>query len=950
MKNKMKSKKKFKVEYFYKFISLILLISILTTSVPIMADEPETLTDDFDVEAFDFDFDEDCELIFEERPGSYLFKYDELTNKKKMSINKNDLVAGIEEAGGIVEDDLALVNCISALLTKDQMEDFLNNVNVKKYEKNYDYNLQSLDKKNNEELEELYEEDIIYNPFDYAHSQNIKGKNIKVAVFDTGIAEHPDLTICGGISFANDSDTFIDYNGHGTKVAGIIAALGQNNEQVIGAAPSVELYSVKLVGNEGFITTAKIIKGIEWAIQNKINIINMSFGEYYYSDILEEAINIAFENNIIIVASAGNDGDFEEKNKVMYPAAYENVISAGAGNSFESNHYSNLSEELDFVSSGYMFTTGLDGSYEEMFGTSVSSANITGVIALLWSKQKNINNETLINLARNAAVISGESDNYIGFGEIVLENAIDNFEAYKNKSVDKLNKYDSIVLEKLRENKSNNLVIDIEEAFEDIEIDDNKPIIMSGGVNDGTTKSKAIPLSVSTGSGGGGVYMGVVGYKPAPDSSPIYQSDGWFKITTNSGHPSGTYGLYYFKGNFTGTIFYNMNVSIETASGSVVASCQSNGTNYTIKASLNYNTVYYLHITLGGMTNSGYMYVNNITKYNESTNKSFDTATSMGDIYNNKSITCAFTKPNTYQYFYFYSTKDCEFEVFQSNSDFETYSASLYTGYVCQQYIKGNMNGNGNGNIKITHPINSGGMYYIVLSNKNNIGTYKLNFKFKRDYVSNSFLGITDGGYKYGVWTNNNRPEYSINDVIYNKQPSSIYTSTSGFLTQKVFIDYDTAYIFHYQIILGRQELFDDLYDKIENKAFWDTLGNMAIHLGKFAIGEAFPAGGLLTYIYDIFDSVFSYMNIIDSEDIQFNVALNNLRIKIENNNNNKFLYYIEGKGSRHAKYQYSSGGGGNNSYWYTIYDKNNFALTNDPIYCYGYEYERGNFGVVTLR
>jgi subtilisin family serine protease len=97
-----------------------------------------------------------------------------------------------------------------------------------------------------------------------------------MAVLDTGIAEHPDLRIAGGYNAISDKRP-IDQNGHGTHIAGTIAARN-NSFGVVGIAPQVNLYSVKVLGKSGSGYTSDIIEGIEWCIRNGIQVINMSFG------------------------------------------------------------------------------------------------------------------------------------------------------------------------------------------------------------------------------------------------------------------------------------------------------------------------------------------------------------------------------------------------------------------------------------------------------------------------------------------------------------------------------------------------------------------------------------------------------------------------------------------------------------------------------------------------
>ena len=106
-----------------------------------------------------------------------------------------------------------------------------------------------------------------------------KGNNIKIAFLDSGVSSHDDLSMAGGISII--SNDYTDYNGHGTAVAGVLSAV-INNNGLIGVAPEADIYAVKITeGLNGNLSDA--IEGVEWAINNNMDIITMSFGIQSYS-------------------------------------------------------------------------------------------------------------------------------------------------------------------------------------------------------------------------------------------------------------------------------------------------------------------------------------------------------------------------------------------------------------------------------------------------------------------------------------------------------------------------------------------------------------------------------------------------------------------------------------------------------------------------------------------
>lgn len=212
-----------------------------------------------------------------------------------------------------------------------------------------------------------------------------QGDGVKVAVLDTGINYyHEDLkdNYAGGINCVEPENPFpADDNGHGTHVAGTIAA-AYNSKGVIGVAPKAKLYSVKSMDRSGGGMPSNIIKGIEWAIQNKMNIINMSIANNQPSDAIHKAIQSAVANNITVVCASGNAG-----REVAYPAAYPETIAVGA---FDPNDdyasFSNYGPQIDFAAPGKLvYSTMRKGDYGFLDGTSMACPHITGMAALAYS-------------------------------------------------------------------------------------------------------------------------------------------------------------------------------------------------------------------------------------------------------------------------------------------------------------------------------------------------------------------------------------------------------------------------------------------------------------------------------------------------------------------------------------------------------------------------------------
>lgn len=222
--------------------------------------------------------------------------------------------------------------------------------------------------------------------------QNDVGSRIKIAVLDSGIANHSDVKVAGGTTFVPETTESTDDNGHGTHVAGIIGAL-HNDIGVVGASPQAEIYSVKVLDQEGTGSYSQVIQGIEWAIENKMNIISMSFGGSVDSKALHEAILLARESGILLIAAAGNKGFGDETE--TYPARFPEVVSVGAINQTNQRaSFSSTGSEIDLVAPGVdIESTLMNGSYGAKSGTSMAAPHVTGAAAAFWSAHPEISAE-----------------------------------------------------------------------------------------------------------------------------------------------------------------------------------------------------------------------------------------------------------------------------------------------------------------------------------------------------------------------------------------------------------------------------------------------------------------------------------------------------------------------------------------------------------------------------
>jgi len=237
-----------------------------------------------------------------------------------------------------------------------------------------------------------------------------KGQGVLVAVLDTGCDTlHSELInrVIGGFNFTNEHGgtltIYEDLNGHGTHVAGIIAA-EKNDRGIIGVAPEAKLLILKVLNSQGVGTISSIVKAIHYAIdwegdnKEKVNIISMSLGSKRPSPQLHEAIKRAIKSGISVVVASGNDGDGNtETNEYSYPTSYEEVISVGAIDNHDSvADFTNTNEFVDIYAPGVSIKSSyINGEFDELSGTSMAAPHVAGSLALLINKYERIYQKNL---------------------------------------------------------------------------------------------------------------------------------------------------------------------------------------------------------------------------------------------------------------------------------------------------------------------------------------------------------------------------------------------------------------------------------------------------------------------------------------------------------------------------------------------------------------------------
>src|SRR5437867_1799990 len=246
-----------------------------------------------------------------------------------------------------------------------------------------------------------------------------------VAILDTGVdATHPDLIGSIGPStlILPGADPLKDNNGHGTWLAGIVAARTNNLQGIAGVGYDyVRVMPVKVLDDDGLGQDSDIIAGVVWAADNGASVILMAFSNPGFSQSLQDAIDYAWDRNVVLVAAAGNDGS----NAASFPAGDKGVIGVSA-----TDQNDVLATSSNYGNSVFLAAPGVDvlGTYKDhsyvmWSGTSASAAIVAGSAALMRAVDPSLANGVVVNRIARTADPAGTQEQ-TGNGRVNLARAI----------------------------------------------------------------------------------------------------------------------------------------------------------------------------------------------------------------------------------------------------------------------------------------------------------------------------------------------------------------------------------------------------------------------------------------------------------------------------------------------------------------------------------------------
>ncbi|WP_246066882.1 S8 family serine peptidase [Paenibacillus koleovorans] len=259
-----------------------------------------------------------------------------------------------------------------------------------------------------------------------AWAVSVGNESLIIALVDTGVdLDHPDLkdNLVPGINLIQRNAPPQDDNGHGTSVAGVLGAVGNNNKGISGVLWKARIMPIKALGAKGVGDEDKLGEGIRYAVDHGAKIVVLSVGLLRNDPYLEEIVDYAEKKDVLLVAATGND----EGEHVRYPAAYPTVLGVGGLRTDNLVEYrSNYGNEVDLVAAWSVYTTAPGGKYVYNEGSSMAAPQVAAAAALAWSRNPGMKVHELRNLLRQTAQDVAEPgwDNHTGYGLLRVDRAV----------------------------------------------------------------------------------------------------------------------------------------------------------------------------------------------------------------------------------------------------------------------------------------------------------------------------------------------------------------------------------------------------------------------------------------------------------------------------------------------------------------------------------------------
>ena len=237
----------------------------------------------------------------------------------------------------------------------------------------------------------------------------VKGAGITIAVIDTGVdLDHPEFSgrIVAGYDFVDNDSIPDDTDGHGTHIAGTIAARDDDNSGISGVAPAANIMPVRVLGDTGEGWNSDIVAGIRWAVNNGADVINLSLGGDRYTRSMAEALRFATERGSVVVMAAGNDGEQSPR----YPGAHAVDYGIAVGAVDRNQNFAAFSNKagsstLDYVTAPgvRIYSAAPGGGYAIYSGTSMATPHVAGIAGLLKSYDRSLTADAIENLITRSA-------------------------------------------------------------------------------------------------------------------------------------------------------------------------------------------------------------------------------------------------------------------------------------------------------------------------------------------------------------------------------------------------------------------------------------------------------------------------------------------------------------------------------------------------------------------